>query len=58
MILINHDPDLHEPLFMTELTKFRLFYQTGNLEGMIKLKNPVWAIWHWNRTMNNHIPSA
>lgn len=40
MILINHDPDLLSPCSVTELTNSDSFYQTGNLEGMIKLKEP------------------
>lgn len=39
MILINHDPDLLSPC-SDWVNQFRLFYQTGNLEGMIKLKEP------------------
>ena len=39
MILINHGPDLLSPC-SDWVNQFRFFYQTGKLEGMIKLKEP------------------
>ena len=39
MILINHGPDLLSPC-SDWVNQFTLFYKTGKLEGMIKLKEP------------------